>query len=197
MNKKINMIVWIIAIAAIIIAAYIFYSQSKSPGYTVPAPTPSQQNKSTDESSTQSNKTIVPDFDLKDLNGQSVKLSDYNGKIVILNFWATWCTYCKKEMPDLNDLNMELAKNNEAVIITVDVQESSDTVKNYLSSNNINLMVLLDQDGALAQSYGISGFPTTLIVNKDGTLYTYIPGMTNKATLTGYLNKIKNGEPAH
>ena len=191
MNKKVNIVIWIIAICAVLIAAYTFYSKNKQQSFAAP----SLQNGATNQTS-QSNNPTAPDFSLKDLNGKTVKLSDYKGKIVILNFWAVWCKYCKQEMPDLNELNKELEKDNEAVILAVDAQESSDTVKNYLSSNKIGLKVLLDQDGSVTQTYSVSGFPTTFIINKDGTLYTYIPGATNKETLTEILNKIKKGEPA-
>jgi peroxiredoxin len=190
MNKKAKVLVWIIAICVVLIAAYTFYSKNKQKNFVVPP----QQNTATKQSS-QSNSIMAPDFSLKDLNGNVVKLSDYKGKIVILNFWAVWCKYCKQEMPDLNELNNELGKDNEAVILAVDSQESPDTVKNYLASNKINLKVLLDQDGSITQTYGISGVPTTFIINKDGTLYTYIPQATNKETLTEILNKVKKGEP--
>lgn len=127
MNKKVSTIIWIIAICAVLIAAYTFYSKNKQSNLVTPPP----QNKSTSQSS-QSNNPVAPDFSLKDLDGKTVKLSDYKGKIVILNFWAVWCKYCKQEMPDLNEFNKELVKDNEAVTLAVDAQESSDTVKNYL-----------------------------------------------------------------
>lgn len=191
MKKKINIIIWAIIICAIMVAAYIFYSKNKSQDFIAP----SQDTASTGQASQNTN-PVAPDFTLKDLNGKDVKLSDYRGKIVILNFWAVWCKYCKDEMPDLNELNKELEKGNEAVILAVDVQESPNTVNKYLSSNNINLNVLLDQDGSVTQTYGVTSFPTTFILNKDGTLYTYILGATNKDTLVKILDKIKNGEPA-
>lgn len=189
MNKKINIIIWVIAICAIMIAAYTFYSKNMSQNFVAPP----QETASTSQSSQNTN-PIAPDFTLKDLDGKDVKLSDYKGKIVILNFWTVWCKYCKLEMPDLNELHKELQKDNEAVIITIDSQESPDIVKDYLSSNNINLKVLLDQDGSVTQTYGVMGFPTTFIINKDGTLYTYIPQMTNKATLVKIIEEIKKGE---
>jgi peroxiredoxin len=190
MKKKLNLIIWIIAIIAIMIAAYTFYVKNKPQSIATPP-----QNTEAVSPDTQIEYPVAPDFNLKDLNGKDVKLSDYKGKVVILNFWAVWCKYCKQEMPDLNELNKELEKDNEAVIITVDSQESSDTVKNYLSSNGINLKVLLDQDGSVTKTYGVSGFPTTFIINKDGTLYTYIPQMTDKETLLKILDKIKEGKP--
>jgi len=186
MKKKTNIIIWVIAICAVLVAAYTFYSENKPKNLASP-----QQNGLANQTSN----PIAPDFTLKDLNGKSVKLSDYRGKIVILNFWAVWCKYCKEEMPDLNELNKILEKDNEAVILAVDVQESSDTVNSFLSTNNINLKVLMDKDGSVTQTYGITGYPTTFIINKDGTVYTYIPGATNKETLQEILEKVKNGEP--
>jgi len=201
MKKNLNIIIWIVVICAIMIAAYTFYSKNKPQSLatpsqqTVPSQTASSQQTDATNQSSQSSNPMAPDFNLKDLNGKDVKLSDYKGKIVILNFWAVWCKFCKEEMPDLNDLNKELEKDNEAVIIAVNVQESLDTVKDYLSSNNIDIKVLLDQDGSVTQTYGVSGFPATFIINKDGSVYTYIPGKTDKETLQKYLDKAIKGEP--
>lgn len=189
MNKRISLIIWITAICVVMIAAYTFYSKNKQQSFLAEPPAGAISQ------SAQSGNPMAPDFDLKDLNGNSVKLSDYKGKFVILNFWAVWCKYCKQEMPDLNELNKELEKDNEAVILAVDVQESADIVKNYLSSDKIDLKVLLDQDGSVTQTYGVTGFPTTFIINKDGSLYTYIPSATTKETLKEILDKMKKGEP--
>lgn len=192
MNKKTSLIIWSLAVVAMLAAAYIIYSK-RTAGNGLPvkssisAATPSQ---------TGSPETIMaPDFKLKDLDGKDVKLSDYKGKVVILNFWAVWCKYCIEEMPDLNSLNKDLQKDNEAVILAVNVQEPIDKVKNYLKSNNIDLKVLLDSDGTISQNYGVEGYPTTFVINKDGSLYAYIPQLTNKATLNELLGKIKRGEP--
>lgn len=189
MKKSLNIIIWIIALAALLAAAYTFYAKNKTQSINHPL------QQSTSQSTSQPEKAMAPDFTLKDLDGKSVKLSDYKGKIVILNFWAVWCKYCKLEMPDLNELNKELEKENDAVILAVDVQESSATVSEYLTSNNISLKVLLDTEGTVAQTYGITGYPTTFVVNRDGSIYTYISGATDKKTLLGYIDKIKKGEP--
>lgn len=185
MKKPVTIIIWVAALALLLVAAYTINMKNK------PIINPPSQ-----QSTSQTEKNMAPDFTLKDLDGNSVKLSDYQGKIVILNFWAVWCKYCKLEMPDLNELNKELEKDGEAVILAVDVQESKDTVSEYLTSNNISLKVLMDKDGSVAQRYGISGYPTTFILNKDGSLYTYIGGATDKETLLEILDKIKKGEPA-
>jgi len=187
MNKKISTIIWIIAIGAVLVGAYVIYSKSKSNIEPPPIETTSQPSQDS---------TPADDFSLKDLDGNTVNLSDYKGKVVILNFWAVWCKYCIMEMPDLNELNKELQENNEAVLLAINVKESPDTVKEYLTSNNIDLKVLMDQDGSVTTKYGIDGFPTTFILNKDGSIYKSIVGKTDKQTLKNYLDKMKNGEPA-
>lgn len=213
MKKSINIIIWIVALAALLIAAYTYYAKNK-PRINVPPlqqNTTIQQNTTTEQNSvvnentseqsstvnenSQTEKIMAPDFTLKDLDGKEVKLSDYRGKIVILNFWAVWCKYCIQEMPDLNELDEELKKEEDAVILAVDVKESPDTVRKYLTSNNISLKVLLDKDGSVAEGYGIEGYPTTFIINEDGSLYTYIPYATDKETLRMILDKVKKGEP--
>lgn len=210
MKKSINTVIWIVALAALMVAAYTFYAKNKREGINTPFQQNTTQQATTgrptaglnaieqpaaQQNSAQSEKVMAPDFTLNDLDGKSVTLSAYQGKIVILNFWAVWCKYCKQEMPDLNELNKELEKEGEAVILAVDVQESSDIVRKYLTSDNISLKVLMDQEGSVAQQYGISGYPTTFVINKDGSVYTYIPGATDKETLLQILDKIKNGEP--
>lgn len=206
MKKSFSIIIWTIALAALLIAAYTFYAKNKAQTISPPSQQSStaqedtlqsdnsQQNTTAGETS-QAQKIMAPDFTLKDLKGNSVKLSDYKGKIVILNFWAVWCKYCKQEMPDLNEVNKELEKDNKAVILAVDVQESSNTVNEYLKSNNINLKVLMDTEGTVAQTYGITGYPTTFVLNRDGSLYTYISGATDKETLLAYIDKAEKGEP--
>ena len=99
-------------------------------------------------------------------------------------------------MPDFNELNKELEKEDEVVILAINSQESPEKVKEYLTSSNIDLKVLLDQDGTVTQTYGISGFPTTFFINKDGTLYKYISGKTDKKTLLKYISEIKSQEAA-
>jgi peroxiredoxin len=220
MRKSYNIIIWVVALALVIAAAYTYYTKNKTEGAGLlprqnqsqsgtpgtsgasqPATTRNNGSQDTSQSgvtgseSTQSDKVMAPDFTLKDLDGNPVKLSDYRGKIVILNFWAVWCKYCKLEMPDLNELDKELKKGTDAVILAVDVQESADTVKNYLTSNSIGLKALLDEDGSVAQSYGVSGYPTTFAINPDGSVYTYISGQTDKKTLQKIIDMIKNGEP--
>lgn len=192
MKNKVTIIIWVVAIIAVMSAAYTYYSKNKSQAF-VPPPQQTTEQSAPSGQLPDNSKVKAPDFTLKDLEGNTVKLSDYKGKIVILNFWAVWCKYCRLEMPEFNEFNKELSKKNEAVILTVDVQESKETVKNFITSNNIDLKVLMDEEGTVATAYGITGYPTTFIINRDGTIYTAISGATDKVTLQNVLDNINKG----
>lgn len=200
MKKTTGLIIWIAVLAALLITAYTFYEKYKTQSILEPPNPNLQQDKTSDEqldTATTENpdKIMAPDFTLKDLSGNDITLSDYEGKIVILNFWAVWCKYCIEEMPDFNTLDKELEETGDAVILAVNVQESKQTVQEYLTENDIGLKVLMDEDGDIASTYGVSGYPTTFIINPDGSLYAHIPFKTDIDTLHRLLEMSRNGEP--
>lgn len=119
-------------------------------------------------------KVKVPDFTLKNLDGEEVKLSDYKGKIVLINFWATWCPPCDREMPHLEKLYNEY--KDELVILAVDVQESKKTVKKYVEKKGLTFPVLLDTDGRVAREYYVAAFPTSYFVDADGYFVERVQG---------------------
>lgn len=116
----------------------------------------------------------APDFTLKSLDGGDISLSDYQGKIVLLNFWATWCGYCDKEMPDLKRINDE---NEDVVVLAIDVGEEQDIVKKYIDKGGYNFDVALDIDKEISQTYLVSAFPTSYFIKEDGTIFGYVRGM--------------------
>lgn len=216
MKKATRLIIWIAVLATLLVTAYTFYEKYKTQSIIEPPSPNLQQNTTADEQQDKTTsdqqgtaadeqqapaatedpeKIMAPDFTLKDLSGNDITLSDYEGKIVILNFWAVWCKYCIEEMPDFNTLDKELEETGDAVILAVNVQESKQTVQKYLTENDIGLKVLMDEDGAIASTYGVSGYPTTFIINPDGSLYTYIPGKTDIDILHKLLDMVRNGEP--
>lgn len=141
-------------------------------------------------------KILVPDFTLKDLDGNDTSLSDYRDKTVILSFWTTWCMYCVEEMRDFNVLDKELEETGDAVILAVNVGESLDFVKKFVEINDLDLKVLLDEDEYVSAGiFGISGFPNTFIINDDGSLYAYIPGKVSIDTMRELIEKARNNEP--
>lgn len=130
----------------------------------------------------------APDFTLKNLDGESVSLSDYEGKIVLLNFWATWCVYCDIEMPDLNKLNDEF---DDVVVLAVDVMEDKQTVKDYIEEGGYDFDVVLDTEGEVAQTYLVSAFPTSYFIEHDGTVIGAVPGMLEYDQMVEIIDKIK------
>lgn len=135
-------------------------------------------------------------FELKDLDGNTVKLSDYRGKIVFLNFWATWCPPCRQEMPEFDRANKELLENGDAVILAVNLTtgargETEDAARKYINENGFTLKVLLDKDGSVANKYNFTYIPSTFVINKDGEIYTHYEGAITENTLMSDYNKLK------
>src|SRR6056297_1004975 len=110
----------------------------------------------------------APDFTLQNMNNQEVSLSDYRGKKVFLNFWASWCPPCREEMPDMQKLHEEYG--NEIAVLAVNIGESKSTVANFMMQNKLNLPVLLDLNKSIAQNYLVRAIPTTYILDKDGII---------------------------
>lgn len=120
--------------------------------------------------------TIAPDFELESLDGTMIKLSDLRDKNVIINFWATWCGFCVEEMPDLQKLQ-ETYKDEDLVILAVNVGETKEKVEKFIEDNQLNLTVLLDKNSSIANTYGLRSFPSTLAINKKGEVVSGYVGM--------------------
>lgn len=130
----------------------------------------------------------APDFTLKNLAGEEVSLSDYRGKIVLINFWATWCMWCDKEMPDLQRIQDE---NEDLVVLAVDVMEKEDEVKKYIEKGKYTFEVVLDEEGEIAQTYLVSGFPTSYFVDEEGILLGGVPRMMTYDEINDILKSIR------
>ena len=117
----------------------------------------------------------APDFILKDMSGKDVTLSSFKGKPIVLNFWATWCPYCRQERPYLKSLYEEY-KDKDLVIIAVSLDRSSKTVKRFLEQNPAPYMVLTDTEGMTVALYNIMGYPTTYLINRNGKITQKLVG---------------------
>ncbi len=115
------------------------------------------------------------DFTLYNLKGQSHALSDYRGKIIFLNFWATWCGPCRAEMPSMQKL-YESWDSDKFVMLAVNVGESQGAVSKFVEKNGYTFPVLLDQDGKVSKKYLIRGIPTTFIIDEKGRVAAKIVG---------------------
>jgi len=111
----------------------------------------------------------APNFTLKGLQGEEVSLEDYRGKIVFINFWASWCPPCKAEMPDINKLYLE-NKDEDLVVLAVDVNETKTTVEKFIKDGDYEFPVLLDETGKTAAKYSVIGIPKTIVVDPNGII---------------------------
>jgi peroxiredoxin len=110
----------------------------------------------------------VPDFSLKDLTGKKVEIKQYKGKIIFLNFWATWCGPCKEEMPSLEVLHRQF-KGENFVLLTISVDyEGLKPVREFLNKQRYTFPVLLDPNGEILDLFEVKGIPTTFIIDKKG-----------------------------
>ncbi len=114
-------------------------------------------------------KSSPMEISLLDLKGQLVKLSDYRGKVVFLNFWTTWCPTCVIEMPSMEKLYQRLKHKNFAMI-AVNLQEPAERVEKFFNKNNLTFTSLLDTKGEISARFSIRSIPTTFILDKEGRI---------------------------
>lgn len=162
------------------------------------------ESQGTEESlkTAEKDRDLIPafDFTLTDQYGNEHTLSDYKGKVVFLNFWATWCPPCRKEMPDIEKLYREYNFNKDEVVFLGVVNPSSDEYPNnqdvkkeeiisFIEKNGYTFPTVFDETGEVLQNYFISAFPTTFMVDKEGYIYGYVPGMMTKDIMLNVINE--------
>lgn len=138
---------------------------------------------------------VAPDVSLKTLDGKTVSLSEYRGKVVVLNFWATWCPPCRAEMPSMDRLNKAML-GLDFVMLAVNVEEDgAQVVGEFLQRNPHSFSVLLDSEAKAQYAYGVFRFPETFIINKDGVILNHILGARewDEATTVDYLKFLAKG----
>ena len=116
------------------------------------------------------------DISLRDLAGQEVKLSDLRGKVVLLNFWATWCPPCREEVPSMVKLNQIMAgKQYQMLAVSID-EQGKPAVENFFKQQGVTLPAYLDPQQQAAKIYGITGVPETFIIDKQGIIQKKVIG---------------------
>jgi peroxiredoxin len=114
-------------------------------------------------------KIKAPNFILKNLRGSEVELADLEGKIVFLNFWATWCPPCRTEMPSMQKLYDEF-KDEDFVMLAIDLREKVKKVRSFKERLRLNFPILIDSDGVVSLTYGVRSIPATYLVDREGFL---------------------------
>jgi peroxiredoxin len=111
----------------------------------------------------------APDFALKDIDGKTHRLSDYRGRPVIVNFWATWCPPCRKEMPSMQRA-WETIEQQGIAMLAVNVGEDEDTIFAFTANYPVEFPLLMDMDSKIVQQWSVRGLPTTFVVDPRGRL---------------------------
>lgn len=109
----------------------------------------------------------APDFSLQDLHGKMVNLADYRGKVVLLNFWATWCPNCRKEGSSFNILYNQY-RSQDFILYRIDTKESRETILKFLEHEPLRVPVLLDEKGKVGRLFGVWAHPTTYLIDRQG-----------------------------
>lgn len=135
---------------------------------------------------------MAPDFELATLNGDNAKLSNYKGKKVILNFWATWCPPCKAEMPNIEEFYKE-NKDKNVIVLAVNlttVEKNKDNIQQFIKDQGLTFPVLLDEKGNEGNLYQAFTIPTSYIIDTKGIVQQKIVGPMSKETMETLVSKI-------
>lgn len=137
------------------------------------------------EDGTEPEKQEVPDVTVYDIDGNAHKLSDFRGKPVILNFWATWCGYCKMEMPDFEEKYQEYGEQIHFLMINVTdgSQETKETASAFVAEQGFTFPVYYDTALEASSAYGTGGLPVTYFIDAEGYFVTWQQGMLSADTL--------------
>lgn len=177
-----NTLKWFLALlllAGIIFGASILYN-NLSDKYKMD--TPEEQSEET---------FAAPDFKALDNDGKTVKLSDYKGKPIVLNFWATWCHFCKEEMPDFNKAYKNYPEVQFFMLNATDgVSETLEKAKSYVKKESFEFDVFFDTKLEGVNAYSVNGFPATFFINSKGELVARASGMISYESLENGIEMI-------
>ena len=161
-----------------------------------------EESGSPGETSETEDSKVIPalDFTLKDQFGNTHTLADYKGKTIFLNFWATWCGPCKAELPDIQKLYEKYSEETEEEVVVLGVagpkmgnEKTEEEIIEFLEENELTYPVLMDTDWTLFQGYGISSFPTTFMIDKEGNVFGYVPGQLSYDIMEDIIRQTKEG----
>ncbi|MGI6336666.1 MAG: TlpA family protein disulfide reductase [Eubacteriales bacterium] len=199
---KNNKTVWIMILVFVLLigGAYVLYNQlgSRMDMPQLATQSGQAQDEAGDnqaeagESEDKAESALAPDFTVYDLNGNPVKLSDYRGKPVVLNFWSSRCGPCQMEMPDFQEAYEDLGEEIHFLMVNV-TDGSWDTVDSasaFIAENNYTFPVFYDTDISAASAYGVSSLPTTYFIDAEGNGVAYGMGAMDMDTLMSGIEMI-------
>jgi cytochrome c biogenesis protein CcmG/thiol:disulfide interchange protein DsbE len=172
----------LVLLALVVIIAFGFPESTDSPSQIQVGNDPNSETAPEEDA-------FAPDFELFNLEGKEVQLSEFKGQPVLINFWATWCAPCRIEMPAIQDCFERLAENGFAVL-TVNYDESLEEVQAFADELELTFDLLLDPGGEIQRRYRIRGYPTSLFVDSNGVIQVLHIGVMTESQLDTYLAQI-------
>ncbi|WP_101877498.1 cytochrome c biogenesis protein CcdA [Lachnoclostridium edouardi] len=162
------------------------------------------ETEETEIEETEAEELVLPpaiDFTLKDQFGNIHTLSDYKGKTVFLNFWATWCPPCRREMPDIQNIYETYDTEGEDGLIVLGIaapnmgsEGSEEEITQFLEENGYTYPVVMDTTGEIFSAYGITSFPTTFMIDRDGNVFGYASGQLSQSMMESIIQQTMDGK---
>lgn len=183
----------VIASSLVVIAlVYWFVSQTSVQNQPETHTVTNTQTQNTNNAGQQQDRPLAPDFTLKDMDGKSVSLSDYRGKVVFVNFWATWCPPCRAEIPDFVKLVDKYGKEGFVILgVSVDKEADVKKIPKFSKDFKINYPVMWDSNYKVAQDYGgIGSIPTTFVIDRSGRAVGKVVGARSYKEFEKIIKKV-------
>ena len=178
--KILKILIWVLAFAVVIVGASLLYNRLSGEVELSGIATTPQATEYTGEavSETEEQPSLAPDFTVYDLEGNAHKLSDFQGKPVLLNFWASWCGPCQMEMPDFQDYYEKFGEQVHFVIVnlTDGQQETVESASAFIAEKGYTFPVYYDTDIDAAMKYGVSAVPVSYFIDADGRFVAWAQG---------------------
>jgi thiol-disulfide isomerase/thioredoxin len=131
-------------------------------------------------------RALAPDFEVTALSGDKIRLDDLAGKVVVMDFWATWCPPCRASVPELKALTQKYP-HDELVVISFSADKEEQSWKTFIAQKNMDWAQYWDRDGRIRDKFGVNEFPTYLVIDPDGFVYDRIVGLNPQMTVVGRL----------
>jgi thiol-disulfide isomerase/thioredoxin len=179
---KRNPLVLVIVAFVVALMLYVGYHKARRPGASLT------------QHLTQS--SPAPDFALESLDGKTMRLSDFRGKAVLLNFWATWCGPCKIEMPWFVDFQKQYGAQGLQIVGVAMDDASKEDISKFAKDMGVNYPILIGKESVGDQYGGVPALPETFLIGRDGKLMDKIIGLRGKAEIEDDVKKALNTQPA-